>query len=125
MKDAFTKGSARACKVNAMMHPMILAVVLGICAVVIAPGSYADAQKGGQFDPRSRYSADEAREASNQGDILPAREIVRIVRQRYPNAQVLRSDLVRNNPPFYNLVILTQDGERLQVRIDARTGRWM
>ena len=125
MKRVFTKGSGLAFKVNDMMQHMIIALVVGLVAALAAPMDTAHAQKGGNYDPRARYSADEARQASSQGDILSGREIVQIVRGRYPNAQVLRSDLVRNNPPYYNLVILTQDGERLQVRINARTGRWM
>jgi uncharacterized membrane protein YkoI len=77
------------------------------------------------FDPRSRYSADEARSQSQSGNVVPARVAVDNVRRRYPGAQVLDVELVRSGSPFYIVKILTQEGHRIDVRVDAATGRVM
>lgn len=82
----------------------------------------ADAQA---FDPRSRYSADEARNQSQSGNVVPARVAIDAVRQRYPGAQVLDVELVRSGSPFYIVKILTREGHRLDVRVNAVTGRLM
>jgi len=50
------------------------------------------------------------------------------VRNRYPGAQVLDVELVRSGSPgspYYIVKILTQDGRRIDVRVDAVTGRVM
>lgn len=77
------------------------------------------------FDPRSRYSADEARNQSQSGNVVPARVAIDAVRQRYPGAQVLDVELVRSGSPYYIVKILTQEGHRLDVRVNAVTGRVM
>lgn len=77
------------------------------------------------FDPRSRYSAEEARGQSQSGNVVPARVAIDNVRARYPGAQVLDVELVRSGNPFYIVKILTQDGRRIDVRVDGRTGRVM
>lgn len=77
------------------------------------------------FDPRSRYSAEEARGQSQSGNVVPARVAIDNVRSRHPGAQVLDVELVRSGTPYYIVKILTQDGRRLDVRVDGRTGRVM
>ncbi|GGG99989.1 MAG TPA: hypothetical protein DF715_08465 [Oceanicaulis sp.] len=77
------------------------------------------------FDPRSRYSADEARSQSQSGNVVPARVAIDNVRRRYPGAQVLDVELVRSGSAYYIVKILTQEGHRIDVRVDAATGRVM
>ncbi len=97
-----------------------------IGALAAADARAADLQEASQaFDPRSRYSADEARGQSQAGQIVPARVAIDNVRRRYPGAQVLDVELVRSGNPFYIVKILTQDGRRIDVRVDGRTGRVM
>ncbi|PWE17027.1 hypothetical protein DDZ18_09995 [Marinicauda salina] len=96
-----------------------LASALVLAAAVLS----TDVAAAQNFDPRSRYSADEARDARDEGRVLPARQVIDSVRRRYPGAQVLDAELVGSRNPFYIIKILTSDGRRRDVRVDARTGR--
>jgi len=97
-----------------------------LAALAAADAHAAGLQEVSQaFDPRSRYSAEEARGQSQSGNVVPARVAIDNVRARYPGAQVLDVELVRSGNPFYIVKILTGDGRRIDVRVDGRTGRVM
>lgn len=102
-----------------MAFRLLLASLVALAAALGA-ASAAPAQ---DFDPRSRYSADEARDAREAGDILPAREIVRRVRRLYPRSDILDVDLIRDREAgeLYRVRIL-DEGRRRDVWLDARTG---
>ncbi|MBR9826729.1 MAG: hypothetical protein GYB36_13165 [Alphaproteobacteria bacterium] len=74
-------------------------------------------------DMRDRYTAGQARDSRNSGDVVPAIRVISQVRQRYPNAQVLDAELEGGSDPRYVVKILTADGRRVDVVADARTGR--
>jgi uncharacterized membrane protein YkoI len=98
------------------------------CLVAFAAADARASDVAGEaqaFDPRSRYSADEARNQSQAGNVVPARVAIDNVRRRYPGAQVLDVELVRSGSPYYIVKILTQEGHRLDVRVDGTTGRVM
>ncbi|KPP80693.1 MAG: hypothetical protein HLUCCA04_11040 [Oceanicaulis sp. HLUCCA04] len=102
--------------------------LLLICLTAFAASDAHASNAAGEaqaFDPRSRYSADEARNQSQSGNVVPARVAIDNVRNRYPGAQVLDVELVRSGSPYYIVKILTQDGRRIDVRVDAVTGRVM
>lgn len=103
----------------------LLLACIGALAAADARASDLQEVSSQAFDPRSRYSADEARGQSQAGQIVPARVAIDNVRRRYPGAQVLDVELVRSGNPFYIVKILTQDGRRIDVRVDGRTGRVM
>ncbi len=55
--------------------------------------------------------------------IVPMSVAVSAVRQAYPGAEVLSGRLVNGENPYYMIRILTREGRRLDVRVDARSGR--
>lgn len=100
-----------------------LIVVVSAFAMLTAPVA-ADANGLAQSRPdvRDRYTADEARDAMRSGDVLPALRVIRQVRQQYPGADILDAELEGGQPPQYIIKILTRDGRRVDVIVDARTG---
>jgi uncharacterized membrane protein YkoI len=67
---------------------------------------------------------DEAREGVAQGRLIPLGEVIRIVRGRY-SGQLLDASLHELVPgqPVYRVLILMQDGRRVAVWVDARSGQ--
>ena len=55
--------------------------------------------------------------------IVPMSVAVSAVRQAYPGAEVLSGRLVNGENPYYMIRILTREGRRLDVRVDALSGR--
>lgn len=74
-------------------------------------------------DIQNRYTAPQARDARDAGDVLPALRVISIVRNRYPGADVLDARLQRGSTPQYIVTILTREGRRVDVIVDARSGR--
>jgi uncharacterized membrane protein YkoI len=101
-----------------------LLISAALLALTLQPMAEA-ADAGQRFDPRSRYSADEARDARQSGDVMPARDAINAVRRQYPGAQVLDTQLIRTGSPHYVVRILDRNGNRIDVRVDARNGRIM
>ena len=55
--------------------------------------------------------------------IVPVSVAVAAVRQAYPGSEVLSHRLVNGENPYYMIRILTPEGRRLDVRVDAISGR--
>lgn len=87
-------------------------------------GAAADAMQYAQSrdDMRNRYTADEARNEVQSGRVLPALQVIRTVRQRYTHADVIDAELEQGARPRYIIKILTEDGRRVDVVVDAQTG---
>ena len=101
-----------------MVRSFIL--LLSTALLVAFTPQAAEAQN---FDPRSRLSADEARDARRAGEVLSASRVLSIVRQRFPGEQVRVVDLIDGSRPYYLVRVATRDGRRFDVRVDARSGR--
>lgn len=101
-----------------------LIIIAAVLASVAVPAA-ADAQKGSgpAQDPRDRLTSSQARDARQQGDVVPALRVINAVRQRYPGADVLDANLEGGAAPRYVIRILTRDGRRMDVIADARTGQ--
>ncbi|MBO6797130.1 PepSY domain-containing protein [Maricaulis sp.] len=100
-----------------------LVVTLGVTTALLAPGAViAEPFEAKVFQSRDRYTAGEARDARRQGDVVPAIRVISQVRQRYPRASVLDAELEGGSNPRYIVKILTEDGRRIDVVADARTG---
>lgn len=98
-------------------------ITAALAAAILAAGAQPSAAQN--FDARSNYSAEEARNARQSGDVLPVREVIEIVRRAFPGSRVLDAELVRTASPHYVVKILDPDGRRMDVRVDARSGRIM
>ena len=79
----------------------------------------ADAQ--GQWG--NSFSADEARDARKNGDVMPLREIFRRLERRYGGYQVDANLYNRDNGQVYVVDWMTGKGERIRVTLNAKTGR--
>ncbi|WP_306017210.1 PepSY domain-containing protein [Oceanicaulis sp. MMSF_3324] len=55
--------------------------------------------------------------------IVPVSVAVAAVRRAYPGSEVLSHRLVNGENPYYMIRILTPEGRRLDVRVDAISGR--
>lgn len=104
-----------------------LIILTGLVSLLSMPAvaasdisSYANLQNR---DPRDRYTAGQARDSRQSGDVVPAIRVISQVRNRYPDAQVLDAELEGGSEPRYVVKILTADGRRIDVVADARTGR--
>jgi uncharacterized membrane protein YkoI len=108
-----------------LKHLVIIAGALACFAVPAAAqaqASYMEASLQNR-DPRDRYTAGEARDQRQQGNVVPALRVISAVRQRYPGADVLDAELEGGASPRYVIKILTSDGRRVDVVADARTGQ--
>lgn len=72
---------------------------------------------------RSSWSAEQARDAQRQGRLMPASQIIKIAQARHRGSQVLDVSLSGGGNPRYTVILKTHDGRRVDVTLDARTGR--
>lgn len=105
---------------------MKLVTLLIAAALIASPSPAMDA--GGGFlaafqVQQNNWSADRARDAQRQGQVLSAREIVSIARDRHPGSEVLDVSMSGGNNPRYTVILKTRDGRRIDVTLDARSGR--
>lgn len=105
-----------------MIKNLLITTIGAVLAASITGSALAAELIQGRPDVRDRYTADEARDAVRSGDVLPALRVIRDVRQRYPGAEVLDAELERGSQPRYIIKILTRDGRRVDVIVDAQTG---
>ncbi|WP_394694186.1 PepSY domain-containing protein [Hyphobacterium sp.] len=94
-----------------------LALLLSVSGAVL-PMNAANAQ-----GMQNNYSAGQARDARDSGNVIPAVRAISIVRGRYPGAEVLNAQLQGGSSPQYVVTILTREGRRVNVIVDARTGQ--
>jgi uncharacterized membrane protein YkoI len=71
------------------------------------------------------FTPDEARDAREQGRVLGASEVMRIVQRRYPNLKVADARLVSNGRrgATYRVKMLSRDGRVVEVTVDAKSGQ--
>ncbi|WP_421786028.1 PepSY domain-containing protein [Hyphobacterium sp.] len=99
-------------------------ITAGIAAALLAlAGESALVPAANAQSLQDRLSSGQARDARDSGDVLPALRVISIVRSRYPGAEVLDAELMRGASPQYIIKILTREGRRIDVVVDARTGR--
>lgn len=78
------------------------------------------------FRLQQNLTPDEARDSRKAGKTIPVREAVKIVRQRYDVRELLNAYTVANrdgSPRIHVVRIITGDGRRLDVQVNAQTGR--
>lgn len=105
----------------------LMALFVGMSAVPAEAQSRHGQGRGNaaQSPFRNNFSADEARQARQQGRVLGASEVMRIVQQRYPHLRAADARLVQNGraDPQYQVKMLSPDNRVVEVIVDARTGR--
>ncbi|MEL6830639.1 MAG: peptidase [Pseudomonadota bacterium] len=69
------------------------------------------------------FSAGEARNARDKGDVVPLRDIFKQLRQRYGGYQIDANLYEQSGRQMYVIDWMTEKGERVRVNVDARTGQ--
>lgn len=103
-------------------------IITTAASLAFALSAAADAQqpvrdRQGLVTAQDRFTADQARDQRERGEIVPALRVISAVRRQYPGAEVLDAELERGASPRYIIKILTADGRRVDVVADARTGQ--
>lgn len=92
-----------------------IALVLATAAFCLAEDEHQDRHR----------SAERARRGAESGEFVPLAEIVATVRERYPG-EIVETELEsESGRPYYEFHILLEGGRLIEVRVDARNGRYM
>ena len=93
-------------------------ILISIAATAILAGTPVIGQGWSQS-----FSPDQARDAVNNGDIIPLRDIFRMLKQRFGGSQ-LGAELFSKpgGGSEYHVDWLTRDGRKMQFVIDAQSG---
>ena len=69
------------------------------------------------------FSPDQARDAVNKGDIVPLRDVFRMLKQRFGGYQ-LGAELYSKpgGGSEYHIDWMTKDGRKMQIVVDAQSG---
>lgn len=94
-------------------------IAILLCASVLATPLPVLAQ--GQYG--NSFSADEARNARDKGDVIPLRDIFQRLKKRHGGYQVDANLYNRDRGQVYVIDWMTDKGERIRVTVDAKTGR--
>lgn len=97
-------------------------LLLFLFIAVLMPA--ASAQGSSSQSWGNTFSPGEARDAVRKGDIVPLNTIFQRLRDRYGGYQ-LDAELfsTRGGGSEYRIRWMTEDGRRLNIRVDGRTGR--
>jgi len=111
---------ARNCMVSVMRYLLDISV---LAILIILLGFSNPGQAASPFN--HSFTPDEARDAREQGRVLGASEVMRIVQRRYPNLKVADTRLVSNgrHGSTYRVKMLSRDGRVVEVTVDAKSGR--
>lgn len=115
MMASFKRGSERVLQGGVMQITPLLAALAVFASppTAIAQGAFWQLQ----------LAPDGPRDAVQSGQVMPLREIVRRVQSSEPG-ELLDAQLVQaGNRAIYVILWLTPDGRRLQLDVDAQTGR--
>lgn len=102
--------------------PLLSVLLAGLVWLAIS-AEPASARRLRANDSISGPDHDAARQGVRKGEILPYSRIIQIVRARYPG-QILDASLLELVPgqKVYRVLVLTPDGRRLAVWVDAKSG---
>jgi uncharacterized membrane protein YkoI len=95
-----------------------------ICAIVVAIATAGIAF--GDDDHEGRHeSAERASRGARTGEFVPLARIVAAVRERYAGEIVETEFEAEDGRPYYEFHILQQDGRLIEIKVDARSGRYL
>lgn len=99
-----------------MMKEIILSAAFAALTISALPMTAA-AQLGNSF------TADEARNARDKGDVVPLRNIFRKLERQHGGYQVDANLFNQNGKQVYVIDWMTGKGERVRFTVDAKSGR--
>lgn len=88
-----------------------------LCLSIASFGAPAQAQLGNSFTPG------EARNARDNGDVVPLREIFQDLKRQYGGYQIDANLFSRGTGQVYVIDWMTEKGERVRFTVDAKSGR--
>lgn len=112
----FTIHSEETGHIGVVMKKIAALFVLVALAAAPAP-VFAQGQWG------NSWTADEARNARDQGDVVPLRDIFRRLKNQYGGYQIDANLYNRGGGQVYVIDWMTEKGERLRITVNAQTGR--
>ena len=77
-----------------------------------------------EFD-RRHEDAERASRAATAGEFVPLAKIVTTLRARYPGEIVGTELEAEGGRPYYEFHILRPDGRVIEIKVDARSGRYL
>ncbi|MEP1143864.1 MAG: hypothetical protein ABJH52_09095 [Henriciella sp.] len=95
-----------------------IAILLALAAIT---ATTLPAQSQGRLG--NSFSADEARDARDKGNVVPLRDIFRRLKGRYGGYQVDANLYNRDRGQVYVIDWMTDKGQRMRITVDAKTGR--
>ncbi len=98
------------------MKKLAVSLAFGALLVAALPMT-AQAQLGNSF------TADEARNARDKGDVVPLRDIFRKLKQQYGGYQIDANLFNRAGGQVYVIDWMTGKGERVRFTVNAKSGR--
>lgn len=91
-----------------------------------SPGSQSSTSQNSSSSSSShhkfRFSQDDAREALRKGKVMPLTAILEIVAKRQPGTVIAVDLEPRPTGLIYEIDVITEDGRRRELRLDARSG---
>lgn len=86
------------------------------------PAQNSGSQSSHQSKSFGRFSHDDAREALRKGKVMPLTAILDIVAKRQPGTVIAVDLEPRHRGLIYEIDVITEDGRRRELRLDARSG---
>ncbi len=98
------------------MKKILLLLAISALSITVSP-MIAQAQLGNSF------TADEARNARDKGDVVPLRDIFRKLKRQHGGYQIDANLFNRGGGQVYVIDWMTGKGERVRFTVDAKSGR--
>ena len=118
-------GFIRSCSERVQWGGRISTLKMKKFAALLAFGAFAISATPAlsQSQWGNSFTADEARDARNKGDVKPLSEIFRQLKRQHGGYQVDANLFNRNNGQVYVIDWVTDKGRRMEFTVDAKTGR--
>jgi len=93
-------------------------------SVAFAVTGFALADSDDDDRDRRHEAAEQAIHGAETGELMPFASIVASVRQKYPG-EILETEFeTSGGQPYYEFHILRDDGRVIEIKVDARDGRY-
>lgn len=99
------------------MKNFVSGLFLCLLLMTVAMPATAQSKYGNSF------TADQARDARQQGMTVPLRDIFRRLKSQHGGHQIDANLYNRDRGQVYVIDWMTEKGERIQITVDAKTGR--
>jgi uncharacterized membrane protein YkoI len=99
--------------------------VRSVCVAVAVAVASAGFALADDDDDGRHEGAERASRGAASGEFIPLARIVTAVREQYPGKIVETEFESEDGRPYYEFYILGQEGRLIEIKVDARTGRYL